>query len=90
MTFSIVLLLDYQDPVLKYHIESLISEYEQEWTVSAVYLQTNTKVQVETIFYQSQNQLKLLEKCDYLLFVLLENFSERLTSCSSMFLSQFH
>ena len=90
VTFSLVLLLDYQDPVLKYHIESLISEYEQEWTVSAVYLQTNTKVQVETIFYQSRNQLKLFEKCDYPLFVLLKDFSKLRMSLSSMLLSQFH
>lgn len=48
---------------MKYHIETLIAEYEQEWIVSSLYLQTNTKLNIETINYQSQNQLELFEKC---------------------------
>ena len=85
-----VLLLDYQDPVLKYHIDSLVSEYEQEWLVSAVYLQTNTKVHVEIISYQSRNQLKLFEKCKYSLLTRLENITQLLmSSLFSMSPSQF-
>ncbi len=59
-----MLFIDYNDPLLKYHMESLIAEYEQEWAVSAIYLQTNIKLNVETIYYQSRNQLKLFEKCN--------------------------
>ncbi|CAF0901674.1 unnamed protein product [Adineta ricciae] len=64
---TIVLFVDYHDPRLNYHIQSLIAEYEQEWIISSIYLQTNTKLTIETITYQSQNQLKLFEKLCYFL-----------------------
>lgn len=67
----LVLFIDYTDPLLKYHIESLIAEYEQEWIISSIYLQTNTKLNIETIIYQSQNQLKLFEKCKSNIFKLI-------------------
>lgn len=53
----------------------MIADYEQEWTVSSIYLQTNTKLHVETITYQHRYQLQILEKCKYnYLFFLLINF----------------
>ncbi|UJR28089.1 hypothetical protein I4U23_009345 [Adineta vaga] len=64
---TIVLFIDYNDPLLNYHIQSLIAEYEQEWIISSIYLQTNTKLNIETITYQSQNQLKIFEKLCYFL-----------------------
>ncbi|CAF3729328.1 unnamed protein product [Adineta steineri] len=64
---AIVLFIDYNDPLLNYHIQSLIHQYEEEWEISSIYLQTNTKLQIETIMYQSRNQLKLFEKlCQFL------------------------
>ncbi|CAF3297692.1 unnamed protein product [Rotaria sp. Silwood2] len=64
---TIVVLIDYHDPLLKYHLETLIADYEQEWIISSIYLQTNTKLNIETITYQSRYQLKLLEKlCQHL------------------------
>ncbi|CAM4762379.1 unnamed protein product [Rotaria magnacalcarata] len=64
---QLILVVDYHDQSLKYHIETLIADYEQEWTVSSIYLQTNTKLHVETITYQHRNQFKILEKfCQHL------------------------
>lgn len=56
-----MLFTDYNEPLLKYRTESIIAEYEQEWLISSVYLQTNTKLHIETIPYVSRNQLKLFE-----------------------------
>jgi hypothetical protein len=67
--FILVIFIDYNDPLLKYHIESLIAEYEQEWIISPIYLKTNTKLNIETITYQSQNQFKLFEKCKFSSFL---------------------
>ena len=58
-----VVFIDYTDPLLKAHIEALISDYKQEWIISSVYLQTNTKLNIELVHYQARNQMKLLEKC---------------------------
>jgi hypothetical protein len=74
--FILVIFIDYNDPLLKYHIESLIAEYEQEWIISPIYLKTNTKLNIETITYQSQNQFKLFEKCKFSSF--FENDIHRL------------
>lgn len=63
--FILVLLIDYNDSLLKYEIETLISDYEQEWIISSIFLQTHTKLHIETIVYQSQNQLKIFEKSNY-------------------------
>jgi hypothetical protein len=69
MILFLVFFIDYNDPLLKYHMESLIDEYEQEWIISSIYLQTNTKLTIEIINYQSRNQLKLFEKCIFESFV---------------------
>jgi len=71
MILFLVFFIDYNDPLLKYHMESLIDEYEQEWIISSIYLQTNTKLTIEIINYQSRNQLKLFEKCIFESFVCL-------------------
>lgn len=66
-TVTILLFTDYKDPLLKYQTESIISSYEQEWMISSVYLQTNTKLHIETIPYISRDQMKLFEiLCQYL------------------------
>ena len=52
-------------------MESLIIDYKQEWMISSVYLQTNTKLNIELIQYQSRNQMKLLERCTLVLSVLI-------------------
>ncbi|CAF0857800.1 unnamed protein product [Rotaria sordida] len=66
-SLTIVVLIDYNDPLIKYQLETLIADYEQEWIISSIYLQTNTKLNIETVKYQPQYQLKLLEKlCQHL------------------------
>jgi hypothetical protein len=63
---TLVLFIDYNDPLLNDHTQKIIRDYEQEWMISSIYLQTNTRLIIETITYQSRNQLKLFEKCKHI------------------------
>lgn len=75
--FISVVFIDYQDVLLKSHMESLMIDYKQEWMISSIYLQTNTKLNIELIQYQARYQMKLLEKCtgdSFLIFSSMDIF----------------